>query len=119
MGKGIGIAAFVIILISFIIPVVGTFVAYFALLLAAISALAGHKTFAIATTVIAAFKIYMLSPMLMIMMYNPVEGDLPWMLILNTIPIALPIICMIFRPAIGGLLRNIGISLPKSKETSS
>jgi len=119
MGKGIGIAAFVIILISFIVPIVGTFVAYFALILATIAALAGNKAFAIATAIIAGIKMYALSPMLMVMMYNPVEGDLPWVLIFHTTLIALPIICVIFRPAIAGLLRNIGIRLPTNKEASS
>ncbi len=115
MGKGIGIAALVIILISFIVPIVGTFVAYMALVIATISALAGEKVFSIATAVIAGIKMFAMSPMLMGMMYAS-EG-VPGALLLTVALTAAPIICVIFRPAIAGLLNNIGIKLP-TKETS-
>ena len=116
MGKGIGIAALVIILISFVVPIVGTFVAYFALIIATVSALAGEKVFSIATAVIAGVKMFFLSPLLMGMMYA--SDGVPGALLLTSALTAAPIACVIFRPAIAGLLRNIGIRLPKSEETS-
>lgn len=109
MSKGIAIAALIIMLLSFPVPVLGTWIGYFALILAAIAALLGNKTFVVATIVIGAVKMFVLSPGLMATMYlpfadkgAPVEAYFP--LILTTGVTALPIICLIFRAAIRRVL---------------
>ena len=117
MGKGLGIAGLVILLVSFPIPVLGTWIGYLALVIAAVAALFGNKTWVIATTVVAVIKMYFLSPGLMATMYvafakidgqsAPVEAYLPIML--TTFFAGLPIAMLIFRPAVMGLLRQIGI----------
>ena len=75
MGKGFGIAALILVFISFPIPIIGTWIGYLALIIAAIAALAGNKSWVIATTVVAAIKMYLLSPGLMATMYIPFTGD--------------------------------------------
>lgn len=105
MGKGLGIAALVIMLLSFPVPVVGTWIGYIALLLAAGAALAGHSTLAIATTVVGVVKMYFLSPGLMASMYLPfvkVEGEAApasayMFLVLTTVLVALPIVALVAR----------------------
>ena len=62
MSKGLGIAAFVFLLISFPIPIVGNYITFLAILLVTGAALAGDKTWTIAVTVISAVKLFLLSP---------------------------------------------------------
>jgi len=117
MGKGIGIAALVIVIVSFVVPFIGNFVAYFALVIASIAALMGEKTFAIATTVIAFAKMFFMSPLLMASMYLPFSDSSAPLgaysaLILTVFFVALPIVCMLCRPAIRGIFRSIGIQIP-------
>jgi hypothetical protein len=122
MAKGLGIAAIVLLLISFPIPIIGTWIGYLALVLAALAAVFGSKTLPIATTVLAAIKMYFLSPGLMATMYIPfakVDGQSAPLaayaaLILTTALVALPIVALIFRPALAGLVKAAGISPPAS-----
>lgn len=110
MGKGLGIAAIILIVLSFPIPVLGTWVGYFALVVAALAALFGSRTLAIATTVLAAIKMYFLSPGLMATMYVPVEGyPVSPFFALTTFFVALPIIVLVFRPLITSSLRKAGV----------
>ena len=110
MGKGLGIAALVILFISFPIPVFGTWIGYLALIIAAVSALCGHKTLVIATTVIAAIKMFALSPGLMATMYVPVDGyPVSPFLALTTFFAILPIAMLLFRPAVTGFLKQFGL----------
>lgn len=113
MGKGLGIAALIFIILSFPLPVVGTWVGYFALALAALSALAGHRTLVIATAAIAAVKMYFMSPGLMATMYAKVEGyPISPFFALTTFFVALPIVMLVFRGALIGLLRKAGVLKP-------
>jgi hypothetical protein len=63
MSKGLGIAALVIGILSIIIPVISLYVVWLALILATITALAGDKTFSIATFAICLVNVLFLSPM--------------------------------------------------------
>ena len=106
MGKGFGIAGLIVLLMSFPIPIVGTFIGYFALILVTVAALCGHKTLVVTTTVLAAIKMYMLSPALMAVMYSP-EGATH--LLATTFFVALPIAALLFRPLILAQLRAFGL----------
>ena len=120
MGKGLGITALVIVLISFPIPVLGTWIGYLALVIAAVSALCGHKTLVIATAAIAAIKMYALSPGLMATMYAPfikVNGESAPLaafgfLFLTSFFAGLPIAMLLFRGTFVKLLGNIGVKVP-------
>ncbi|MEZ5922017.1 MAG: hypothetical protein R3C60_11780 [Parvularculaceae bacterium] len=118
MGKGFGIAAIILIILSFPVPVVGTWIGYFALIIAAIAALFdGGKTYAIATTVIAAIKMYFLSPGLMATMYvTPQNFPVSPFFLLTTFFVALPILALIFRPALSGLLQSISGGKPPAAQ---
>lgn len=70
MGKGFGIAAFVFVLISFPIPILGNYITLGALLLAAVGAANGDSVWAIATTVISGVKLFFLSPTWHLMMFG-------------------------------------------------
>ena len=114
MGKGLGIASLVLVFISFPVPIVGTWIGYLALILAALAALAGNKSWVIAATVVAAIKMYFLSPGLMATMYIPFTGgpapiEAFAALILTTALTALPIIALLFRPAFGGIAKQFGL----------
>ena len=119
MGKGLGIAALVLILISFPIPIFGTWIGYLALLIATLAVLGGDTALSIAVTVIAAVKMYFLSPGLMATMYLPFAGvdgqsappEAFFFLFLTTAFVLLPIVALIFRPAIRGLLRKAGVNI--------
>ena len=113
MGKGLGIAGLVILLLSFPIPIFGTIIGYLALVLVAIAAIFGEKTLVIATTVLAAIKMYMLSPALMGAMYSDTE-DAGGVFFTVTFFAALPIIALIFRPAIRGMLSKVGLIKPSA-----
>lgn len=110
MAKGLGIAAIVLLILSFPVPVIGTWVGYLALVLTALAALFGNKAYAIATTVLGAAKMYLLSPGLMATMYVKVEGyPVSPFFVLTTFFVALPVVALVFRSAITGLLRRVGI----------
>ncbi len=75
MGKGLGIAGFVVLLISFLIPIVGTYVTFLALVIVAIGALMGETAFAIATAAIAAVKVFLLSPTWIALLHTGPESN--------------------------------------------
>lgn len=62
MGKGLGIAALVLGILSIFVPIVSLYVVWLALVLAIGSALGGDKTFAVATVVITLVNVLFLSP---------------------------------------------------------
>lgn len=110
MGKGLGIAALILIILSFPIPVIGTWVGYFALIVAALAALFGSRTLTIATTALAGVKMYFLSPGLMATMYAKIDGfSVNPSFLLTTVMVALPIVVLIFRPMITSSLRKAGV----------
>jgi len=105
MGKGLGIAALAIMLVSFPIPVVGTWVGYLALALAAAAIVWGDTALSLGTAIIGIVKMYFLSPGLMLTMYAPfvpVDGESApvgafMFLILTTVMAALPFVALILR----------------------
>jgi hypothetical protein len=103
MGKGLGIAGLVILLVSFVIPVYGTFITFLALVLVAFGALAGDRVFAIAVVVVAAVKVFFLSPSWAIMLYaqsTPSDSRQAYLL-LTVIFLALPIATLMVRALFG------------------
>ena len=118
MGKGFGIAALIIMLISVPVPVLGTWIGYLALVIAGIAALIGNKSFVIATTVVGVIKMYFLSPSLMAVMYLPFADQAApasayLFFILTTFFAALPVVCLLCRPVLRGVLRSVGVQLPE------
>jgi hypothetical protein len=80
MGKGIGIAAFVLVMISIAIPVLGNFMCIAALLLAAVAAFAGNRTWPVVSSIVGGVNLFLWSPTWMILMYSrtvETRGGLP------------------------------------------
>ncbi len=91
MGRGFGIAALVIVLLSIPIPVVGPWIAFIGLLLAVGAALGGDKPFTIAVVLIAAVKLYLITPTWLFFMQNPLFAGITFVMI------ALPVAALAFR----------------------
>lgn len=70
MSKGLGIAALILALIAFGVPVVGLYVSWLALALAVFAALSGDKMFAVATPIIAAANTFFFSPLVLIAFFG-------------------------------------------------
>ena len=62
MGKGLGIAALVIGIISILVPVITLYVVWLALILAAVAGYGGEKTYSVATIAICLVNLLFLSP---------------------------------------------------------
>lgn len=76
MGKSLGIAAFVLLLISFPIPIVGNILSILALILASFSAIGGERTWPIVVGIVGGIKMFFMSPSWIFLMYSHklVEG---------------------------------------------
>lgn len=70
MGKSFGLAAFVVLLISLPIPVLGNYVSLMAVLLLCVSAYNGERSWTITVDVLAWVKMFMLSPTWHMMMFG-------------------------------------------------
>jgi len=70
MGKSLGIAAFVLLLISLPIPVVGNFITFIALLVLAAAAFYGEKMWVVVVDLISWVKVFFLSPTLHMAMFG-------------------------------------------------
>ncbi|HVY34955.1 MAG TPA: hypothetical protein VG960_11090 [Caulobacteraceae bacterium] len=70
MAKGFAIAAFVFVLLSFPIPVLGNFITLGALALVTVAAFAGDSAWTVAVTVISGIKLFFLSPTWHLMMFG-------------------------------------------------
>lgn len=80
MSKGLGIAAFVITLLSIGIPIVGSYFCFLGLLLAAMSAAGGNRVWPVVVSVIGAVNLFLMSPSWAIIMYSETvsgRGGLP------------------------------------------
>jgi hypothetical protein len=101
MGKGLGIAALVIAIISIFIPIVGVFTGWLALILAAVGALAGDVVFTVAVVAISAVSYIFLSPTMWLATAganaNPGPGSPSALLIVTFILLAAPIAALILR----------------------
>lgn len=62
MAKGFAIAAFVFVLLSFPIPILGNYITLGALILTTVAAANGDKAWTIAITLISGIKLFFLSP---------------------------------------------------------
>jgi len=93
---GLGIAGFVVLMLSVFIPIYGLYIGGLALALAAIGAFFGDRVFAILTVTVSAVKVWFLSPSfaLMTASYNNTNDD-SW--IIQAVAIgahAIPLIAM-------------------------
>lgn len=70
MGKAFGIAAFVFLLLSFPIPIMGNYLTLLALLIVAVAAYHRERVWTITVDVIAAVKLFLLSPTWHLMMFS-------------------------------------------------
>lgn len=86
MGKGFGIAALVVVFFSFGIPLVGAYVTFIGLALAIAAALAGDKPLTIAAVVLAAVKLYLITPTWLIVMKSS-AGMAGFTLIIVLLPV--------------------------------
>jgi len=71
MGKAFGIAAFVILLMSIPIPVLGIWLAFIAVLLGTIAGFMGEKTWAIVVSIVGFVVLFWLSPAWYLVMFPP------------------------------------------------
>jgi hypothetical protein len=70
MSKGLGIAAFVIVLLSVPIPVVGSYLCILGLLLGAGAALGGNKVWPVVVSIVGGINLFFMSPSWAIVMYS-------------------------------------------------
>ena len=98
MAKGFGIAALIVALIAFGVPVVGLFVSWLAAVLAVIAALAGDRVFATVTALVAVVNTFFLSPLTLAMFIGEgqQEGQ-PVLLIATIVIFAAPFIAMMLN----------------------
>ena len=94
MAKGFGIAALIVALVAFGVPLVGLFVSGLALLLAAIGALAGDRVFAIATPILVAINTFVLSPTTWMALAGGSNGEGKVLTVVILAALALPIIAI-------------------------
>lgn len=70
MGKSLGITAFVLLLVSLSIPILGNYLSLLAVLILSAAALQGEKQWVIITDLIAWVKMFFLSPTWHLMMFG-------------------------------------------------
>ena len=70
MGKSFGLAAFVVLLVSLPIPVLGNYVSLLAILLLCVAAYQGERNWTITVDIIAWVKMFVLSPTWHLMMFG-------------------------------------------------
>lgn len=70
MGKSLGITAFVLLLISLPIPIVGNYLSLLAVLILSFAAFQGEKQWVLVTDLIAWVKMFFLSPTWHLMMFG-------------------------------------------------
>ena len=96
MAKGFGIAALVFALLAIFFPI-GIVLSGIAMLLASIAALAGDRTFTIASLAIAIVNTFALSPSTWIMLQGGDPGAQAAMTTAILVGIGLPIVAMILN----------------------
>ncbi|MCB1474833.1 MAG: hypothetical protein H6883_02605 [Rhodobiaceae bacterium] len=99
MAMGFGIAAVITVVLSFFVPLIGIFGTGFAMLLAAIGALAGDKMFATVTSLIGAVSVFMFSPTIWATMAAPdsPSGGKSVFFTIVIVFLALPILAIFLR----------------------
>ncbi len=103
MAKGFGIAAVIVVLISFFLPVIGVFTTGLAMVFAAIGALAGDRVWATVTALIAAVSIFFFSPTVWVLLAAPDDGsgNKTTVTVVIIAFLALPFLAMIFSASRG------------------
>ena len=66
MNKGLGVGAMVVAILAIFVPVVGIYVVWGALVLAALAAFMGDRTYPIVTVLISIVNVVFLSPMMLV-----------------------------------------------------
>jgi hypothetical protein len=80
MGKALGITAFVFLMISFPIPVLGNWISVLALLTASVAAFAGERVWSVVVALVGGVKLFFMSPSWIFLMYSArlAEGAEPY-----------------------------------------
>jgi len=111
MSTGFGIAAVIVVVLSFFVPFVGIFGTGFAMVLAAIGALAGDRIFATITALVGAVSIFVFSPTVWVTVAaDGIAGGMMGFTILILIVLALPFLAM-FLNASGKIMLGDRVSV--------
>lgn len=70
MGKSLGLTAFVLLLISLPIPILGNYVSLLAVLILSLAALQGEKQWVVIVDILAWVKMFLISPTWHVMMFG-------------------------------------------------
>lgn len=70
MGKSLGVTAFVLLLISLPIPILGNYISLLAVLILSLAALRGEKNWVVIVDLLAWVKMFLLSPTWHVMMFG-------------------------------------------------
>ena len=97
MAQGLGIAAIIIAVLSYFVPVVGIAGTGIAMLLATVAALAGDKGLTIATVVLGAVNTFLFSPAVWV-----------WIAADDTIAFVTVIVVVLALPLVGMFLHSSG-----------
>lgn len=97
MGKGFGIAALIVALIAFGVPIYGIVVSWFALALATIAALAGDRVFPIVTPIVVALNTVFFSPTTLALFFDENQQGSDSYLTVTIILFIAPIAAMILN----------------------
>jgi len=97
MSKGFGIAALIVALVAFGVPLFGLYVSWLAAILAAIAALAGDRVFATTTPIIAATNTLFFSPLALVAFAGQNEGGSNALLYITIVLFAAPFIAMVLN----------------------
>lgn len=95
MAKGFGIAALIVALVAFGVPLFGLYVSWLAAALAVIAAFAGDRVFATTTPIIAAINTFFFSPLALVAFAGESEGGSSILLYITIILFIAPFIGMI------------------------
>jgi hypothetical protein len=99
MAKGFGIAALVIVIVAFFVPIFGILVSGLAILFAVAAALAGDRAFATATPIIAGINTFFLSPSTWAMMGGQTDAERTTFVLVLLLGIAAPFVAIALNAA--------------------
>lgn len=97
MAKGFGIAALIVALVAFGVPVFGLYVSLVAAALATVAALAGDRVFATATPIITITNTLFFSPLALAALVGESERGSNALLYITICAFAAPFVAMVLR----------------------
>lgn len=97
MAKGFGVAALIVALVAFGVPLFGLYVSWAAAALATVAALAGDRVFATATPIITITNTLFFSPLALAALVGESEGGSSVLLYITISVFAAPFVAMVLR----------------------